>query len=223
MRAAQRGALAWYITSRELRHPIPPPSPGSQLPYLTFTPRGIASTTPYSQGSQNSLSVQPKPLRESLDRFNQRSFETSQSSYGHPGCNLNLNLVRLFRLSLFLCLFLPLFGHISFSLVRAALNLQPPSHTELYQKTRSSAAVLQSPVMPNTRRSLATQSVHSFSPAHVVPRSLALLWSPMRSSAPDHNNLLVRTVDSTLSHPFRWGGISVGDDVVVRRLALGSY
>ena len=45
----------------------------------------------------------------------------------------------------------------------AAMNLQPRSHTVLCQTPGSSAAVLQSPVMPNTRRSSATQSVHYFS------------------------------------------------------------
>ena len=96
----------------------------------------------------------------------------------------------------------------------AAINLQPPSHTVLYHTPGSSAAVLQSPMMSNTRRSSATQSVHhlSFSPG---PRSPAFssssnmtlsgnLWSLMRSRAPDHINLLVRKVASTLSHPIRW-------------------
>ena len=33
---------------------------------------------------------------------------------------------------------------------------------------------------------------------------LGNLWSPMRSSAPDHNNLLVRTVVSMFSHSVLW-------------------
>ena len=45
----------------------------------------------------------------------------------------------------------------SSSLTHATMNLQPPSHTVLYQNPGSSAAVLQSPVMPNTRRSSVTQ------------------------------------------------------------------
>ena len=56
----------------------------------------LKSTTPYSQGFQASLSAQPTPLRESLGRSNQRGSKTSQASYGHPRCDLDL--VRLFRL-----------------------------------------------------------------------------------------------------------------------------
>ena len=62
--------------------------------------------------------------------------------------------------SLFLCRFSDTF---SSCLTHAVINLQPPSHTVMYQARGSSAAVLQSPVMPNTRRSSATQSVHSLS------------------------------------------------------------
>ena len=110
--------------------------------------------------------------------------------------------------SLFLCRCSDAF---SSSFTRAAINLQPLSPTVLYQTPGSSAAaVLQFPVMPNSRRSSATQSVHSFSflpgprfPAFPSPPDMTLLGnlrSPMRSSAPNHNNLLVRTVVSMLSH-----------------------
>ena len=68
--------------------------------------------------------------------------------------------------------------------------------------------------MSNSRRSSATQSAHSFSyppgprfPAFSSSPDMTLLgnlWSPMRSSAPNHNNLLVRTVVSMLSHSVRW-------------------
>ena len=62
--------------------------------------------------------------------------------------------------SLFLCRCTDAF---SSSPTYAAINLQPPSRTVLHQTPRSSAAVLQSLVMPNSRRSSATQSVHYFS------------------------------------------------------------
>ena len=113
--------------------------------------------------------------------------------------------------SLFLCRCSNAF---SSSFTHPAINLQPPSRSVLYQTPGSSAAVLQSPVMPNNRRSSATQSVHyfSFPPGPRFPvffsspdkTLLGNLWSPMRSSAPDHNNLLVSTVVSMLSHLVRW-------------------
>ena len=103
----------------------------------------------------------------------------------------------------------------SSSLTHAAINRQTPSHTVLCQASGSSAAVLQSSVVPNIRRFSATQSVHFFyfPPS---PRSSAFsrscnmtlvgnLWSSMRSSAPDHNNVLVSKDSSILSHPVRLG------------------
>ena len=39
-------------------YPIPPPDRN----YLAFVPKGIASTTSYSQGFHASLSAQPTPL-----------------------------------------------------------------------------------------------------------------------------------------------------------------
>ena len=113
--------------------------------------------------------------------------------------------------SLFLCRCLEVF-YFSFT-HHAAINLQPP-RTVLYQTPRSSEAVLQSPVIPNSQRSSATRSVHSFSPPP-GPRFPAFssspdmtllgnLWSPMQSSAPAYSNLLVRTVVSMVSHSVRW-------------------
>ena len=105
---------------------------------------------------------------------------------------------------LFLCRCLDAFS--SYLTHHAAINLQPPSCTVLYQTSGSSEVVLKSPVMPSSRRSSGTQSVHYFSfppgpryPAFSCSPDTTLLgnlWSPMRSSAPAHNNLLVRTVVS---------------------------
>ena len=104
---------------------------------------------------------------------------------------------------------LPLFPLSSLVQSTRVKNLQPPSHTALCQTPGSSPAVLQSPVMPNTRRSFATQcsvSIISSSPqAHVVPFAsspdmtlLDNLWSLMRSNVLDRKNVIVRTVASIL-------------------------
>ena len=130
-------------------HPISPPDRN----YLVFAPKGIILTIPYFQGFQTPLPAQPTPLGKSLGRSNQRDSKTSRACYDHHRCNLNL-------VPLFLCHFL---GALSSSLTHVALNLQPPLRTVLYQSPGSSAAVLQSPVMSNTRRSSATQCVHYFS------------------------------------------------------------
>ena len=158
-------------------------------------------------GFQASLSAQPMLLGESLGRSNRSGSKTSQACYGHPRCNVNL--VRLFRFPLHL----RVLGVFSSSLTHASINLQPPSQTMMYQTPGSSAAVLQSPVMPNSRRSSAAQSVHSFSlpfdprfsPFSSSPDMTLLgdLWSPMRSSACDHN-LLVRPVVSMLARSVCW-------------------
>ena len=64
---------------------------------------------------------------------------------------------------LFLC---QLSDAFSLSLIHLIINLQPPSHTVWYHAPWSSPVVLQHPVMPNTRRPSATQSVHTFSFSH---------------------------------------------------------
>ena len=51
----------------------------------------------------------------------------------------------------------------SSSSLHAAMNLRPPSVTASTQTSAFNAIVFQSPVMPNARMSLCTQSVHSFS------------------------------------------------------------
>ena len=94
--------------------------------------------------------------------------------------------------------------------IHATISLQSPSHTLLYQAPGSTAAVLQSPVIPNTT-SFSTQSVHSC-PFYTGPRCPAFagspdmillgnLWSPMRSRAPAYNSLLVHTIVWILLHP----------------------
>ena len=72
-----------------------------------YPKKGITYTIPYSQGSQVSLSAQLPPLRESFGRSNQCGPEASQAPYGHPRCNLNL--VHIYRPSLPLPSFGPLF------------------------------------------------------------------------------------------------------------------
>ena len=118
----------------------------------------ILYITPYSQGPQAFLSAQPTSLLpELLGRSNQCGFETSRASHGHLRCNLNL--VRLFCLSLPL----PIFERLLLSsLTHTAVNPRSPSHTVFHQAERFSVAMLQSPVMPNTRQSSATQSFRPF-------------------------------------------------------------
>ena len=67
----------------------------------------------------------------------------------------------------------------SSSFNHSAINLQPPSRTTVpcrLQGGSSAAAVFQSPVMPKSRRSSASQSIHCFSffPAHISSRSPTL-------------------------------------------------
>ena len=99
----------------------------------------------------------------------------------------------------------------SSSCLHAAINLRPPSVTASTQTSAFTAIVFQSPVMPNARMSLCTQSVHSFSfpPRHLrtaPSRFLNMIRfgnrQPLiRRSVPAHKSLLVRNVVSMLSHP----------------------
>ena len=133
-------------------HPIPPP--GSQPPRVC-TGRHNVYNTVLSGFSGFSIGAADAASRVSGRSF-QHGSETSQASYGHPRCNLNL--VRLLRLSLcvFLCRFSDAF---SSPFTHAAINLQPPFTYCVVPSPRVyNAAILQSPVMPNTRRSSATQS-----------------------------------------------------------------
>ena len=134
---------------------------------------------------------------------------TSQACYGHHRCNLNI--VRLVRFSLPLSVF----GRLFLFLHLCCYN---PTALSMYcavpnPRVKCGGAPV-SPVMPNSQRSAATQSVYSFSfppcphiPAFSNSPDMALLgnlWSPMRSSALDHSNLLVHTIVLTLSHSIRW-------------------
>ena len=56
-----------------------------------------------------------------------------------------------------------------FSSLHAAMNLRPPSVTASTQTSAFNAIVFQSPVTPNARMSLCTQSVHSFLPTPSSP------------------------------------------------------
>ena len=74
------------------------------------------------------------------------------------------------------------------SFLHAAMNLRPPSVTASTQTSAFNAIVFQSPVMPNARMSLCTQSVHSFS---FPPRPLRTAPSRFRHAC------LVFVVDHT--------------------------
>ena len=60
-----------------------------------------------------------------------------------------------------LSLLLAMSGCVSLLCLHAAMNLRPPSVTASTQTSAFTAIVSQSPVMPNARMSLCTQSVHS--------------------------------------------------------------
>ena len=153
--------IVWcrYTAGRELSHPIPPRIATIHISHLFYicTQRHSIYKTVLS-GFLAFLLAQVTPLGGSMCRSSQSGSKTSQACYSHPRCNLNV--VRLFRFSLPL----PVFGRpfLSPPPRSPSLYLQPPSHTVLCQTPGSSAAVLQSPVMPNSRRSSATQSVHYF-------------------------------------------------------------
>ena len=68
----------------------------------------------------------------------------------------------LFLLFVFFLFFFCLVASSSSSL-HAAMSLRPPSVTASTQTSALNAIIFQSPVMPNARMSLCTQSVHSFS------------------------------------------------------------
>ena len=196
-----------------------PPAASRQPPAIRYPPGSQLSRICTQKHSLNnsilsefqvSLSAQSTPVGESLDRSNQRGSRTSQVRCSYPKCTLNL--VLLFRFSLSL----PLFG-------RFFLFLHPRDHkpTAPFMHcvvccTRPQSQVRRCSSSP--RCQIADDSLPSspsnlsiFPPAHVFSRVLQLymtilgnLWSPMRSSAPDHNNLLVRKVVLMLSHSVRW-------------------
>ena len=113
------------------------------------------------------------------------------------------------------------------SFPHAAMNLRPPSATVSTHTSASNAVAFQSPIMPNARMSLCTQSVHSFSspprPLRTAPsrfpKTIRFGSRPLliRTSVPAHKSLLVRNVVSMLSHRvisrarlyevIRWSGL----------------
>ena len=127
-----------------------------------------------------------------------------------------------------LSLLLAMYGRVSSSSLHAAMNLRPPSVTTSTQTSAFNAIVFQSPVMPNARMSLCTQSVHSFSFPPRPLRSAPSRFPNMirfgnrppliRRSVPAHKSLLVRNVVSMLSH--RVKGTVVRGHPVVWSLAL---
>ena len=91
------------------------------------------------------------------------------------------------------------------------MNLCPPSVTVSAHTSAFNAVAFQSPVMPNARMSLWTQSIHSFSfpprPLRTAPsrfpKTIHFGSCPplIRRSVPAPKSLLVRNVVSMLSHP----------------------
>ena len=180
----------WHTASRE------PSDTPPESHFFSFAPNGIASTTPYSQGFR----------LVSLGQTNQRASTTAHVFYGYP--RYNLKLVQLFRFDL------PLPGSGSIFLFPHTLGHKPTvifAHcTVPNPRVKRGGA----PVMPNTRRFSATQSVRYFfffpglrfptlsiSPDTTV---LGTLCPPMRNSVSDHNNFLVCTVVTMLSHSVDW-------------------
>ena len=94
--------------------------------------------------------------------------------------------------------------------LHAAMNLRPPSATVSTHTSDFHAIAFQSPVMPNARMSLCTQWVHLFSfpprPLRAAPsrfpNTIRFGSRPplIRMIVPAHRSLLVRIVDSMLSH-----------------------
>ena len=144
-------------------HPIPSPD-------RNHAPKRIASTTPYSQGFRLFYRHSRRRLGSPWVGPINAALKCLKLATVTPGATSTLPVSSA---SLFLCRCSEAFP---FSFTHAAINLQPHSRAVLYQAPESSAAVSQSPVMPNSRRSSAMQSVHyfSFPPAHVSPRSPTL-------------------------------------------------
>ena len=91
------------------------------------------------------------------------------------------------------------------------MNLRPPYVAASTHTSAFNAIAFQSPVMPNTRMSLCTQSVHSLSfpprplrtAASRFPNMIRFLGSRpplIRMSVPAHRSILVRNVVLMLSH-----------------------
>ena len=125
--------------------------------HLALAPKGIASTTPHSQGFRFIYCHSRRRLGSPwVGRIN-AALKRLQLAIVTPGATSTLSASSA---SLFLCRCLDTFFCF---FTYATTNLQPSSCTVLYQTPGSSDVVVQSPVMPNSRRSPATQSVHSIS------------------------------------------------------------
>ena len=105
--AGRRGELAigrlLYSANRDASDA---PPPGSQLPYISSQRHNIFTTLD-SGFSGFPIGAAKVVSGVFLGRSNERDSETSQASYGHPGCDLSF--VRLVRLSLSL----PVVGRLS--------------------------------------------------------------------------------------------------------------
>ena len=139
-------------------HPIPSPD-------RNHLPKRIASTTLRTlrvSGFSNGTVMYVVDVAKGVLEFAPGATSTSSASSAF----------------LFLCRCLDAFS--SYLTHHAAINLQPPSCTVLYQTSGSSEAVLKSPVMPSSEDHLArSPSIISPSPpAHVFPRSRALPTRP---------------------------------------------
>ena len=152
----------WYSASREPSDNLLGSQPCTQTHSIYHTPYSQSFRLLYSQSRRRSGSPWVGPINAALNRLKLATVT--------PGATSTLSA---YSASLFLCRCWDVF---SSSLTHAAINLQPRSRTVLYQAPGSSAPVLQSPVMPNRRRSSATQSVHFFSSPLWPTRFPSLFW-----------------------------------------------
>ena len=131
-------------------HPIPSPD-------CNHASKCIVSTTLYSQGFRFLYRHIRRRLGNPWVRPINAALKHLKLATVTPGATSTLSTSYTF---LFLCRCSDAFPS---SFTHAAINLQPLSRAVLYQAPEPSAVVFQPPVIPNSRRSSATQSVHSFS------------------------------------------------------------
>ena len=193
-------------------HIIPPPD----CHYLAFAPKSIASTTPYSQGFRVLFRHSQLRLESPWVGPTIATLKNLKLATVTLGTTLTLSVSSA---SLFLCRFS---GAFSSFFLQPCCSLPSPTRQWTYSSVHIQYRAVPNPrikcggapVKPKSRRSPATQSVHyfSFSPR---PRFSAFssspdmmlfgnLWSPMRRSASDHDNLLVRTVVTMLLYSALW-------------------
>ena len=131
-------------------HPIPSSD-------RNHAPKRIASTTSYSQNFRFLYRHNRRRLENPWVGPINAGLKRLKLATVTPGATSTLSASSAY---LFLCRCSDAFPS---SFTHAAIHLQPSSRTVPYQTPRSSAAVLQPPVMPNSRRYSATQSVDFFS------------------------------------------------------------